>query len=296
MRGLLFKTTVLFYLILTTFKFILEVETMFIDIFRDIFSSRRKHGNEVVIYFVGNVNHFEHHSMEHFVQQVLLPANHSVTLRTWESVHIQSIKVAITSVSRQIRNRENAMTIYKLTMTTDTLVFFVETINDFKSYAEKCIFDLIKSEICRNYQTLISTPSFKILLLYSNSGDLLNSHAICNSFCLSIDPKINLTRIKYSRTEILQRHKRYLFNANKKQLQAYIPYTKDNFQIQFEDLTCDMIFNKRKYAELDQLYHCWAKQMLAYELAKLHNVTYIKTGNSTDHSFLSFMSILKTLW
>lgn len=135
------------------------------------------------------------------------------------------------------------------------------------------------------YHKKISSLSYKLLLLYSKSGKLLNSHVICTGLCLNMDQNIDSTLIKYSRSQILHLNERYFFNINKKQLQAYILYTKVNFRTKFEDLTWDLIFREREYAELDKLYYCWTKQMLAYELAKLHNVKYIKTRNFMDHGF-----------
>ncbi len=97
--------------------------------------------------------------------------------------------------------------------------------------------------------------------------------------------------LKNNKREMIKIHKRYFRVAKGKNVPADISHSYNRFkqESQNKDFSWDKAYKNRKYKLMKQGNFCWAKQMMAGELAKTHNITYIKSRYESRNHY-NFMA------
>ncbi len=171
---------------------------------------------------------------------------------------------------------------WKTYLATNTLAIITDYRDSSKTFIKKCEETLHINNVCEFYQEFMDTRAVKILVSFSKSCLLTGTKIVYNDHCdknqiFSYPDHIYF--LSFNLPKLLQIHKSCFWNAMNKELTAYIPYKKLYSwfykESQSKRFMCDMIFKNRNFKELYKADSCWAKQMLASEVSKIHNVTYV---------------------
>ncbi len=162
-------------------------------------------------------------------------------------------------------------------MPTDSLILFINRGN--KLCDRKCTQNKVGASYQINKQ-LISTPSLKMVLTYSRFNVLTKTILICNGYCLKSEEansQIRFENFTFLKSDLRQYHKQYFLSANGKEVPLHVPYSNSLFLLQSREkkYSCDQAYKTRKYKLMHERMFCWAKQMLAGEISKVHNLTYV---------------------
>ncbi len=253
-----------------------------LSLFQVHFSKLIEKGDEIILYFYGDIPPFTNHNNGHFIQQIILTTNYSKRLWYRFHRHLNPSNVIITSYLQayKVKTQTAFWTLNNLFMVTDTVILYIERNSRVKIKNKDCRNKYTSKKFCDKYQQIINTPSFKAVLTFSRSNVLIETTLISNDYSPHHTNLLNASLsiiLKLNKSDILNLHKSKFWNANGKKIPMHISYSNFQFMIESrsQNFSCDRAYKSRKYKLMDQASFCWAKQMLAGELSKTHNITYI---------------------
>lgn len=174
-------------------------------------------------------------------------------------------------------------------MKTDTMVLLIHF--DAKNNLEEI--NRLNHTFSSSHQTILNCPSIKLLINFSNSGRLIDSIVIltCDEFCsiTNIGQSLRLSALNFFNLEQVRKiYKQIFWNSQNKKVPAYIIHTYLSIfdESHTKNFLCDIIYKNHNFQLMSAARHCWAKQMLAGELAKIHNLTYVKWQSGVKGSFI----------
>ncbi len=286
--------------VLPVFQIFCIVKCFEIDISKTFYTGFLESGTEVILYVHGDINPFPSNVNKYLIQQIIVSSDYDTPMKynflrymTPFNIlilpYVQTYSQATGNVFRSMKN---------LIYATDTLIIYINA-SLFQQPWHVAKYNINRTDANKTktepvFQTsvkIVNAPSFKLVLNYSQFGDLTNAWTICNGYCSETPHKIvNFENILFHQKGIIQLHKRYFWSANNKKVPAWLA---DTYESTFfpesihKQFSCDIAYKTRKYKNLIDHRFCWAKQMLASELSKIHNITFIKWTSVEDYTFYS---------
>lgn len=247
--------------------------------------------HQFILYFYGDFLHFHqrHFQIWHESQQIILTSTFNQTLSYRFAKNSDLVSVVFFLINKSETqvgiSSQFLKAMRNLLMSTNTLLVLLTT-NSQVTFSRVLKNDWIN-------KCFANTPVLKVLFTFLKSYSLSKTNVICTPYCtsvqsitdLGIDWLQNLTK-----QNIFDMHKAYFYSMNNQAISSHIIYQSATFldETKSKNFLCDRIYKFRLYKLFRSASYCWAKQMLASEIAKVHNVTFLKNkGTSLETSFFS---------
>ncbi len=178
----------------------------------------------------------------------------------------------------------------KLLAVPETILILIDDQDASNVFDQNCKIGLTITKTCKYYLDFKETPAFKILLSFSKSDVYTDVFVITNEYCSGEITRINSKNINAltSTTELRNFYKK-CFWYEKNEVPAYVVHALDTFYHQSKNkiFACDVMFKTRIYNQNQMIRnkYCWAKQMLAIELSKRHNITFIYSRKNGQYLY-----------
>ncbi len=276
------------------------------------FSGFLSNGTEVILHVHGDVFLLPTNENEYVIQQIIISNNYYTPMKYKFLRHMKPINILILlyvqTYSKYTQNVFRSMK--NLIYATNTLVIYINaslmhnTLNLSRITNKETNLDHVKKEsVLQTNLKILNSPSFKVVLNFSEFGDLTNVWALCNGSCSEKSHELILIKdLSSFHNGIIQLHKLYFWSANGKEIPAWVADTNSFFlpQMIYKKFSCDIAYKIRKYQILKYHEFCYEKQRLVIELSKIHNITFIKwpSENMQDPTFYSQdeRRNLKNIW
>lgn len=140
----------------------------------------------------------------------------------------------------------------------------------------------------KTYKQMIKMPAIKLLFTLTSNCDIQSYKFECDSYCHNslILPSMEvLQKTLTQRSKVNLIHKLLFWNTNRHLIKSHIAYVYSGMygESKTKRYLCDQVFRKREYHKLYNANYCWAKQMLATEISKAHNITYINAQGEDSY-------------
>lgn len=264
----------------------------FCNLISDIFGPTKELHKHLTIYFHGDIDTDSLHEcyepkLESVSQMKFSRSySHEPKLNITRFVGPASIMIVPLKCSSAITSSEDfdwfipevKLTFWKLLLLPTTLLVLsriTDKLSDYCLYAEEN--DRWDSQILRLHFIIalqietFHTPSTLPIKYKVNGYD----------YCKKTD--LDLANIQISNVaanSILCVHKKYLYNANNKQISAWISWIHDGFyeESKTKEYLYDIIYKSQKYKMFSSAKYCWGKQRTAIEISKQYNISYTELG------------------
>lgn len=130
------------------------------------------------------------------------------------------------------------------------------------------------------FKKVLSTPAIKLVFTLDSDSRTQSYKIECDLYCFKTLNPFGLQLLLKSLIDsfaVKQVHKNLFRKGNNHQIKAVVAYVYS--KIYEDSLTknflCDHIFESRNYHKFSEASYCWAKQMLATEISKVHNISYV---------------------
>lgn len=239
----------------------------------------------VVAYFHGYTSQWDQYPVSLFrrqMQHIIFSKTSNETIITKSFKYCDCLNLIFISIhtSRQTKLAiKVTVRIFKnLLMDSHTVVVFFGADNLLLS--SSYFFKICsKWSTCEAFKDLFSTPSLKLQLTLHTNNHITTASVISNKYCTgnSIAQETNFDDLLVSgRNYVIVLHRSQFWASNNEPEFAYIAYTHDGFykETLSKQFLCTQIYKRLRYKRLPDALHCWAKQMLAIELSKVHNISF----------------------
>ncbi len=240
----------------------------------------------IILYLYGAVLPYSSPTNPYCIQQQLMSTNHSKRPSYVSSRYTHAVKLIVIEFNHLImqENKPAYTALEYIFMASDTVAIIADYKYDHKYLSKKCEDTFNINIMCQFFHEFMQTPSLKILLTFSmlkmlRFAKIVNNDDCIKTFTVLIPDSIYF--INFNKLNLLEIHKRCFWNTMNHGISSNIPYVYSQFfeESRSKAFRCDIAFENHNFKEINNARYCWAKQMLASELSKIHNVTYVKSSN-----------------
>ncbi len=254
-----------------------------VDIFKQYFPQLINSGDNVVLYFMGNVFPSVGHNKGYFIQQILQSDNYANTTHYLFNRHSNPVSVIVASSNFSVNEDNNNQYLWgNVYMKTDTVVILIHQNTQFITNEKICL----SEALCENLQNdILTSPSIKLVFYFSNITVLA-----CPLLCSTSIKEDSFSNLQINtKKQVRKIHKMLFWNAHNEVVHAQIAFTSNHLYEESRNkvFSCDSIYKTHNFSLMPKVRYCWAKQMLASELSKIHNLTYQWTKTIYGKRFIA---------